>query len=86
MGAGNVELIWYGLCLIKAAILLVAFLPAALLCKWLQRRISRKHVKPRPVRHAIVHSLGTLWRPRHFSASQLENVDRSRVERRERIE
>ena len=40
MGGEKVELIWYGLCLIKAAIFLVTFLPVALLCKWLLRRVS----------------------------------------------
>jgi hypothetical protein len=85
MGDENVELIWYGLCLIKTAIFLVAFLPVVLLCKWLLRRISWKSVKPRPVKHAIVHSLDTLWAPRSFEASQAKGIDRSLSERKKRI-
>jgi hypothetical protein len=77
MGDENVELVWYGLCLIKAVIFLVVFLPVALLCKRLLRRISWKRVKPRPVKHALVHSLGALRPPRNFDASQSKAIDRN---------
>jgi hypothetical protein len=66
MGNENVELLWYGLSLIKAAIFLVTFLLVALLCKRLLRRIPWKSVKRRPVKPAIVHYLGTL-RPLEIS-------------------
>jgi hypothetical protein len=77
MGDENVELIWYGFCLIKALVLLFVCLAVALLCKWLVRRIPWKSVKRRPVKHAIVHSLGTLRPPRGFDASQSKAIDRN---------
>jgi hypothetical protein len=86
MGDDSVELVWYGLCLFEAVILLFAFLAVALLYKWLLRLFPWKSVKPRPVKHVIVHSFGTLRPPRNFNASQLNAIDRSLSERKERIE
>jgi hypothetical protein len=85
MGDENVEVHWYDFCLIKAVILLFVFLAVALLCKWLLRRIPWKSVKRRPVKHAIVHSLGTLRPPRNFDASQSKAIDRGQSERKKRI-
>ena len=66
MGNENVELLWCVFCLIKAVILLFVFFAVALLCKWLLRCIPWKSVKRRPVKHAMVHSIGTLRPPRNF--------------------
>jgi hypothetical protein len=85
MGNENVEIIWYGLCLIKAAIFLVAFLPVALLCKWLLRRIPWKSVNRHSITHMIAHSLDTPRPPRNFNASHPKAVYRSLSERKKRI-
>jgi hypothetical protein len=77
MGGENVELIWFVFCLIKAVIVLFVFLAVALLCKWLLRRIPWKSVKRRPVKHAIVHSLGTPRPPLGFDASRSKAIDRN---------
>jgi hypothetical protein len=77
MGDKNVEFIWYELCLIKALVLLFVCLAVVLLCKWLFRCIPWKSIKRRSVKHAIVHSLGTLRPPRNVDASQSKANDRN---------
>lgn len=85
MGNDNVELFWYVFCLIKAVILLFVLLAVGLLCKWLLRRIPWKRAKRRPLKHAVVHSLGTLRPPWNFDASQSKAIDCSPCERKKHI-
>lgn len=84
MADDYVELFWYVFCIIKAGFLLFAISALALLCRWLLRRIPWKSVKRHPVKHAIVHSLGTL-RLRNLDASQPKAIDQRLGERKERI-
>jgi len=77
MGDENVELIWYGFCLIEALVLLFVCLAVALLCKWLLSHFLRKSIKRRSVKRATVHSLGTLRPPRNFEVSQSKAIDRN---------
>ena len=85
MGDDNVELLWYVFCLVKAVIFVLVFLAVALLCKWLLRRIPWKSVKRRPVKHAMVHSLGTLRPSWNFDPSQSKAIDQSLSQRKKRI-
>jgi hypothetical protein len=74
----NVEQIWYALWLIKALIAigsLCLFGAVALICNRLLRRIPWNRVNQRSVRHAMVHSFGTLQPPRNLEASESKAVD-----------
>jgi hypothetical protein len=75
MGGDNVELVWYGLCLIKAGITLFVASVVVLLCKRFLRFIPRNRVKRRSAKHPMVHSLGTLQHPPNFDASESKAAD-----------
>jgi hypothetical protein len=82
MGSQNVEQLWYALWLIRA--ILSGFLLGAvtLLCTWVLRRIPWKSRKRNPVKHSVVHSLGTLRPPRNFAASESDiDLCRARTKR-----
>jgi hypothetical protein len=81
MGGDNVELLWYGLCLIKALITLVV----VLLCKRFLHSITQNRVMRRSAKHKMVHLVSTLPPSRNFDASESKAVDASPNERKERI-
>jgi hypothetical protein len=60
MGGDNVELLWCGLCLIKALITLFVLLVVELLCKRFFRCIPRNFAMRRSAKHPVVHSLNTV--------------------------
>jgi hypothetical protein len=60
MGGDNVELLWCGLCLIKALITLFVVLVVVLLFKRLCRCIPCNFAMRRSAKHPLVHSLDTV--------------------------
>jgi hypothetical protein len=60
MGGDNVELLWCGLCLIKALITLFVVLVVILLCKRFLRCIPCNCASQRSAKHPMVHSLLTV--------------------------
>jgi hypothetical protein len=75
MGGDNVEPVWYGLCLIKAVVILLVVSVVILLCKRFLRSIPWHRVKRRSAKHPMVHLLGTLQPPRNFDASESKAAD-----------
>jgi hypothetical protein len=73
MGGGNVEQLWYGLCLIKEGFILFVISVVVLLCMRFLRYILCDHVKRRSAKHPMVHSLGTVQPTRN--AADLDPVD-----------
>ena len=60
MGSGNVEQMWYGLCLIEAVVTLFVVTVIVLLCKRFLCCILCNRVRRRLPKHPMVHPLGTL--------------------------
>jgi hypothetical protein len=60
MGGGNLEQVWYGLCLIEVVGTLFVVFVVVLLCKRFLRCIPCNRVKRRSAKHPMVHSLGTV--------------------------
>jgi hypothetical protein len=60
MGGDNVELVWYGLCLIKAVVTLFVVSVVVLLCKRFLRCIPCNRVKRCSAKHPMVHSVDTM--------------------------
>lgn len=60
MEGNNVELLWCGLCLIKALITLFVVSVVILLCKLFLRAIPWSRVMRCSAKHPMVHSLGTV--------------------------
>jgi hypothetical protein len=75
MEGDNVELLWYGLCVINAVVTLFVVSVVGLLCKQFLRCISRNRVKRRSAKHPMVHLLGIASR----EAAELDPGD---IERR----
>jgi hypothetical protein len=75
MGGDNVEQLWYGLCLIKAVLVLFVVSVVVLLCKWFLCCIPWDRVRRRSAKHPMVHSLGTLQPPPNFDASESKAAD-----------
>ena len=75
MGGDNVEQLWFGLCLIKAVVILFVVSVVVLLCKLFLRSIPWSRIKRRSAKHPMVHSLGTLPPPRNFNASESKADD-----------
>ena len=59
MRGDNVELLWYGLCVIKAVVTLFVVSVVGLLCKRFLRSIPWNHAARRSTKHTTVHQLGT---------------------------
>jgi hypothetical protein len=76
MGGGKVELLWYGLCLIKAAFTLFVLSVVVLLCWRFLRCIPCNRVRRRSTKHPMVHSLGTVQPTR--KAADLDPGDMKR--------
>jgi hypothetical protein len=77
MGGGNVEHLWYGLCLFKATITLFVVSVAVLLCKRFVRPIPWNSVIRRWTKYKEARLVGTLPPPPNFDASQSRSADRS---------
>ena len=75
MRGENIEELWYGFWLIKAAVSLSFLFVVVLLCKRFLRCIPWDRVRRRSAKHSMVHSLGTLQPPRNFDASQSKAAD-----------
>ena len=60
MGGDNVELLWCGLCLIKALITFFVVLVVVLLCKRCFRCIPRSFAMRCSAKNSMVHSLDTV--------------------------
>jgi hypothetical protein len=75
MRGENIEELWYGFWLIKAAVSLSFLFVVVLLCKRFLRCIPWNRVKQRSAKHLMVHSLGTLQPPRNFDASESKAAD-----------
>ena len=77
MGGDNVELLWCGLCLIKALITLFVVLVVVLLCKRFFRCIPCNFAMRRSAKHPMVHSLDTVQPTRETA-----DLDPSDIKRR----
>jgi hypothetical protein len=75
MRGENIEELWYGFWLIKAAVSLSFLFVVVLLCKRFLRCIPWDRVRRRSAKHSMVHSLGTLQPPRNSDASQSKAAD-----------
>jgi hypothetical protein len=73
MGGGNVEQLWYGLCLFKAGFTLFVVSVVVLLCMRFLRHILCDRVKRRSAKHSMVHPLGTVQPAR--KAADLDAAD-----------
>jgi hypothetical protein len=73
MGGGNVEQLWYGLCLIEAVVTLFVVSVVVLLCKRFLRWIPWSRAKRRSTEHPMVHPFGTVKPPR--KAAGLDSGD-----------
>ena len=76
MGGDNVEQVWFGLCMIKAIIILFVVSLVVLLCWRSLRSILCKSVRRRPLEHPMVHPLGTVQPTRKLG--DLDLGDRKR--------
>jgi hypothetical protein len=75
MGGENVEQLWYGLCLIKAVVILFVVSVVVPLCEQFLRCIPWNRVRRRSAKRPMVHLLGTLPPPRNFNASESKAAD-----------
>ena len=75
MEGDDVEQLWYGLCLIKAVVVLLVVSVVVLLCRRLLRCIPWNRVRQCSAKHPMVHSLGTLKPPPNFNASKSKAAD-----------
>jgi len=75
MGDDNVELLWYGLCLIKALVTFFVVFLVVLLCKRFLRSIPFNRVR-HPPKHPMVHSLGTVQSTRNAAGLDPDDMKR----------
>jgi hypothetical protein len=77
----NVEQLWYALWVIKGIVSLCVLWVAALICKWLLRRIPCNRANRRSVKHKMVHLVGAMPPPRNCGASEFKAVHHTPNER-----
>jgi hypothetical protein len=71
----NIEMLWYGFCLIEAVVTVFVLYVAVLLGQRFLRCIPWNRVKRRSAKHPMVHSLGTVRPPRKSDVSKSKAAD-----------